>query len=139
MIRQEIKELKTGTKELRKFGLLVGGVFAALGILYYLRGKPIFPWFVIPGGLLIFFGLIFPKALKLVYLVWMTLAILLGFVVSHVLLTVLFYLAVTPVGLLARLCGKDFLGLKPGSKASSYWIARNSEKPRSKLDYEQQF
>lgn len=139
MIRQEIKELKTGTKEFRKFGLLVGGVFAALGILYYLRGKPIFPWFAVPGALLMLFGLFFPKALKLVYLVWMTLAILLGFVVSHVLLTALFYLAVTPVGLLARLCGKDFLGLKMEPKASSYWIARNREQERSKLDYEQQF
>jgi hypothetical protein len=139
VIRQEIKELKTGTKELRQFGLLVGGVFAALGIVYYLRGKAIFPWFVVPGGGLIFSGLFFPKVLKLVYLVWMTLAIVMGFVISHVLLTALFYLAVTPVGLLARLCGKDFLGLKLDRKAKTYWIARERVKERSKLDYEQQF
>jgi len=137
MIFQDIKELKTGPSELRKFGLLVGGVFAVLGLVFLLRHKAHYPWFLVPGIVLILFGAIIPRALKHVYIAWMSLAIVLGFVVSNVLLTVFFFLVITPVGLLARLFGKDFLSLKLNRQASSYWIARTTT--RGKADYERQF
>jgi hypothetical protein len=95
----ELKHLKTGPTELRKFGLLVGGVFAALGIWFLVRGKAIGPWFVSPGVVLVLFGLVFPRGLKHVYIGWMSLAILLGFVVSNVILLLFFFLVITPVGL----------------------------------------
>jgi len=53
MIREEIKQLKTGTRELRNFGVLVGAVFAALGLLFLLRGKARYPYFLAPGILLL--------------------------------------------------------------------------------------
>jgi hypothetical protein len=139
MLLDELKELKTGPRELRKFGLLVGGVFAALGAIMWLRHKPHFPWFLTPGVVLMAFGLVWPKALKGVYLVWMSLAILLGFVVSHVLLTVFFFLVITPVGLVARCVGKDFLRLKLDRKARTYWLPRETPANKSPVQYEQQF
>ncbi len=139
MLLEDIKELKTGPKELRKFGLLVGGVFAVLGFLYCLRGKPVYPWFLAPGGLLIVLGVVWPTALKWIYLAWMSVAVLLGFIVSHVLLTLLFYLAFMPLGLLARCLGKDFLSLRLDSKAGSYWIRRERGVARQAADYERQF
>jgi hypothetical protein len=138
MIRGEIKELKTGPAELRKFGLLVGGVFALLGAVAWLRHKPVAPFLLTPGILLIFFGLAAPKALKYVYLVWMSLAIVLGFVVSNILLTLLFYAVVTPIGLMARCSGKDFLGLKLDPKAASHWLPCE-KKARKPEEYERQF
>ena len=138
MIRDEIKQLKTGTRELRKFGLLVGGVFALLGIVLLLCARPSAPWFLVIGVLLVTFGLIVPRALKQVYIVWMALAIVLGFVVSHVLLTVFFYGVITPIGLVARACGRDFLSLKLNRAAASYWIFRE-RKPKSPVEYERQF
>ena len=76
MIRGEIKQLKTGARELRKFGLLVGGVFALLGVILLLRHRPAAPYFFIAGALLILPGLIAPRVLKPVYIVWMSLAIM---------------------------------------------------------------
>jgi hypothetical protein len=138
MILEDLKQLKSGPRELRKFGLMVGGVFAGLGLLAWVRGKPHFPWLLTPGAGLMLLGLIFPRSLKPVYLAWMSVALVLGFIVSHVILVLLFLLAITPIGLAARLCGRDFLRLKIDRSASSYWL-RREQTAKSKADYERQF
>ena len=66
----------------------------------------------------------------------MTLALLMGWVMSRVLLTALFYLTVTPIGLFLRLSGKDLLGIRSVVKKDNYW---NPHKTRAKEDYENQF
>ncbi len=136
---QEIKELKTGERDLRKFGLLVGGVFAALGLLLLLRGKALFPYFLAAGALLVAFGAALPRSLKHVYIAWMSLAILLGFIISNIILTLFFFLVITPIGLIARVCGRDFLSLKLDRRAPTYWIPRPDKAPKSQAEYEQQF
>jgi len=138
MIREEIKKLKTGRRELRKFGWLVGGVFAALGILMWLRNKTYFPYFLTPGIILIVFGSLFPKALKYVYIAWMSMAVVLGFVVSNVILTIFFFFVITPIGLVARLMGRDFLALKIDREAPTYWIPRERAS-KTPAEYERQF
>src|ERR1700736_3109527 len=102
-IQADLKKLKTGARDLRKFGLTVGGVFVLLGVLLLLRHRATYPFFLGTGGILIVFGVICPRALKHVYIAWMALAFSLGFVMSHVILTLFFFLFVTPIGLLARL------------------------------------
>src|SRR5437016_945378 len=139
MILQDIKELKTGSRELRKFGLLVGGVFSALGLLWWARGRSYFAWPLVPGVLLVAFGAALPRALKYIYLGWMSLAVVLGFVVSNVLLTVFFFLVIAPVGLAARLVGKDFLRLKLDRETATYWIRREAKGPKASAEYERQF
>ena len=138
MIIEEIKKLKTGERELRKFGWLVGGVLVALAILMWLRHKTYFPYFLAPGVLLIVFGFLFPKILKHVYIAWMSAAIVIGFVVSNVILTVFFFLVITPIGLITRLLGKDFLALKIDREASTYWIPREGA-TKTPAEYERQF
>jgi hypothetical protein len=140
MLCDDIKGLQKATpSDLRKFGLTVGGVLLGLGLLFYLRHKPWWPWFVWPGTTLVIFGAIFPRSLKWVYISWMTLAMLMGAVVSTILLTLLFCFVVTPIGLVARLAGKDFLSRKLEPGAASYWIVRDASKPKPKHEHEQQF
>ena len=137
-IREDIKQLKTDARDLRKFGLMVGGVFAALGLLFLWRHKGFYPYFLGPGVVLILFGAILPRTLKRVYIAWMSIAFVLGFVMAHVILTLLFFLVITPMGLIARLAGKDFLSLKLDRKTKSYWIPRE-KKVKSPEEYERQF
>ena len=137
-IREDIKQLKTSARDLRKFGLMVGGVFAVLGGLMLLRHKAHYPYFLWPGAVLVLFGAILPRALKWIYIAWMSVAFVLGFVMAHVILTLLFFLVITPIGLVARLMGKDFLSLKLDRAAKSYWIPRE-KKPKSAADYSRQF
>ena len=139
MIREEIKQLKTGAQELRRFGLLVGAVFTLLGVWFWWRGKGRYPYFLAPGAVLLGLGAGAPRALRLIYVGWMSLAFLLGFAVSNILLTLFFYVIVTPVGLLARLAGKDFLNRKLDGQTGSYWIMRDRSVPEQKKNYEQQF
>ena len=137
-IREDIKQLKTGDRDLRRFGLLVGAVFLGLGIAFLWKLKPHYVYFLWPGVVLMLLGQVLPCALKWVYIVWMSLAFVLGFVMAHVILTMFFYLVITPVGLLARIAGKDFLSLKLDRTAKSYWLPRE-RKARKPEEYERQF
>jgi Saxitoxin biosynthesis operon protein SxtJ len=137
-IREDIKQLKTSDRDLRKFGLVVGGVFLAVGLLFLWRYPHRTPYFAWPGGALMVVGVVLPRALKWVYIAWMSVAFVLGFVMAHVILTLLFFLVITPMGLVARLTGKDFLSLKLDRAAKSYWLPR-PQKPKRTADYERQF
>ena len=83
-------------------------------------------------------GAIIPRAIKWIYIAWMSVAFVLGFVMAHVILALLFFLIITPLGLIARLSGKDFLSLKLDRSAKSYWIPR-VKKTKTTEDYERQF
>jgi hydrogenase/urease accessory protein HupE len=137
-IRQQINDLKTDTPNLRKFGLLVGGVLCGFGLLLLLRHKTNYPYVFWPGAVLIAFGAAWPRALKYPYIAWMTMAFALGFIMSQVILTLFFFLLVTPISLLSRLVGKDFLNRKLDARATSYWIPREA-KAKTPESYEQQY
>jgi hypothetical protein len=137
-IREDLQQLKTGERDLRKFGLLVGGVLAVLGLLFLIRHKARYPYFLIPGVGLMVLGVVVPRWLKSIYIAWMSAAVVLGLVMATVILTVFFFLVMTPLGLIARLFGKDFLRLKPEKQAATYWI-RREQKSRAEANYERQF
>ena len=137
-IRQQINDLKTDTPDLRKFGLLVGGVLCVFGLLLLLRQKTNYPYLFWPGAVLIAFGVLWPDALKYPYIAWMTMAFALGFVMSQVILTLFFFLLVTPISLFARLLGKDFLNRKRDLQATTYWVPREA-KAKTPGSYEQQY
>jgi hypothetical protein len=139
MLSRELKTLRTGARDLRKFGLTVGAVFTALGLALWARGKGHSPWFLAPGLALLALGLALPRALKPVYIAWMALALGLGWVVSHLILTLFFFLVITPVGCVARLLGKDFLRLKLDRQAPTYWLPRRRSKANNPQDYERQY
>ncbi|MHB8522748.1 MAG: SxtJ family membrane protein [Limisphaerales bacterium] len=139
MIREELNQLKSGPKELRKFGLTVGAVFLLLAGWLCWRHRPAGPYLLIPGAPLVVLGLAYPRCLRWVYLAWMTAAFVMGALVSTVLLTVFFYLIFTPVGWLARSLGRDFLHRKWEPQAKSYWLARDPSTPKQRSDLERQF
>ena len=139
MIREELKQLDTNARALRKFGWVVGGVFLLLGGWFLFRHKPVGPYFAGAGGLLVALGAVIPQALRHVYLGWMALAFTLGFIVTTVVLTLFFFLVVTPVGLIARCLGKDFLSQKLDPRSKSYWRIREPAAPKTAEQYEQQF
>jgi len=138
MIREEIRNIKSGKKELRKFGITMGVVLMLLGGFSWWREKEYYFWFLIPSALFVFLALIVPVALKPINKIWMTLAVLMSWVMTRVLLGILFYLGITPMSFFARLFGKDFLDIKFDKNVNSYWIL--TEKRRiEKSDYEKQF
>jgi hypothetical protein len=138
MIDKEIEQMSASPRVLRKFGLLVGGVFLLLGGWFLFRHKPAWPYFIAPGALLFVAGLVMPRCLKRIYVLWMAFGFMLGAVVSKIILTVFYFLVMTPIGLIARLCGQDFLSLKQNPAVTSHWVMRPAE-ARQPSEYERQF
>jgi hypothetical protein len=138
MIIEEIKNIKSDVKECRKFGLSVGIVLVILAFILDYFGKSSYLYFRAIGGVLILSSVIAPILLLPLQKIWMSLAVVLGFFMTRVILFVLFYLILTPIGLIARIFGKDFLDLKINKDQVSYWNIRDS-KSYEKLDTERQF
>jgi len=132
-VKGELKALEISKKILRKFGLMVGGIFLLIGFwIYYSSQSFVCIIFLSLGTLLLIFGLILPTSLSAVYKVWMGLAFTLGWVMSRVLLTILFYFVITPIGFAAKIVGKRFLDIDYKAKRESYWVIRSDDK---KADY----
>ena len=135
---KEIKNIKSGKRELRQFGVTIGIVLGLLGGVFLLREKAYYYYFFIFSTTFLFLGLAAPTLLKPIQKIWMSLAILIGWLVTRVILNILFYLVVTPIGILARIFGKHFLDTKFDTNADSYWITREPVK-LEKRSYENQF
>jgi hypothetical protein len=138
MILKEIRNIKESKKDLRKFGLTVGIVLLAIASLLYWKGKENYTAFEIIGGFLVVVSILFPIILRPLNKIWMTLAILMGWIMTRVILIVIFFIVLTPLGLIARLIGKDFLDLKIDKEKNSYWEVRD-KKGEAAVDYERQF
>jgi len=138
MIIEEIKNIKSGKRELRQFGITIAVVLGLLGSWFLWRERDGGYLLLISAILFLALGLLIPNLLKPLQKLWMTLAVLLGWLMTRVILTILFYLVVTPIGLLAKICGKDFLNRKFNKTAQSYWIPRKAT-TSDKKNYENQF
>ena len=138
MILEEIKNIKETDKDLRKFGFTIGTVLVLIGgvLLYYDRVSYFYFWL---SALLLLIPAVFsPSILRPLNKIWMTLAIILGWFMTRVILSILFYLILTPIGLIGKISGKEFLDLKWKKKSDSYWLKREKKSPE-KIDYERQF
>lgn len=120
-------------KELRTFGLLVGGIFTVIGLwpVVFGDGAPRI-WAVSVGLGLVVLALIVPRSLKRVHRIWMTIGHVLGWINTRILLGVVFYGLLTPMGLLMRVFGWDPLHLSFEPRKSTYRVLR-SPRPASHM------
>ncbi|MBN2506668.1 MAG: hypothetical protein JXQ71_08235 [Verrucomicrobia bacterium] len=139
IIRDALQRLNTDPTALRRFGLLMGAVAIGFGAACLKPHPQAAPWLLGAGSLLAAAGALKPGALKPVYRVWMGLAVVLGLAMSTALLTLLFYLVVTPLGLVARACGRDFLQRKRQADAASFWLMRDPGHPTPPEHYKRQY
>lgn len=113
----------------RSFGIVFTVFFAVVGCLPLISGGPVRIWALgVSGGFLVV-ALAIPKILHPLNVVWMKFAALLNSIVSPIVLGLLFFLTITPIGILMRMLGKDLLRLKQDKNAESYWIKRDPPGP----------
>jgi hypothetical protein len=139
MLLDEIKNIKSTNKDLRGFGLLLGVASVLAGGAPLLKGGDYSYWFLVVGAVLIFLGLVFPGVLRPVYKPWIALSLALGWVTTRAILSVVFFLIVSPIGVIARIFGKRplQLGWKDASR-KSWWILREDQNGRNRR-YDRQF
>lgn len=116
----EFKTLDRSNMQLRKFGFVVGGILATFwAISFVLFDSPIHGVVGAIGAALVISGALFPRVLLWPYYFWMGIAIVLGFFLSQIVLGLLYFVCVTPIGLLRR-AFEQGKGLPP----QTYWIKR---------------
>ncbi len=117
-ITSEIHSITTTRKELVKFGLIIGPIFVVLSFIL----KQYFPLLLTVGIFLLILGMLAPKLLRYPYVAWMSFAVIMGFFMFRVILVILYYLAILPIGLISRVFGRDVLDRDFSKKKESYWI-----------------
>jgi hypothetical protein len=138
MMRWSDLPLKPSPRMLREF--------SALWILFF-GGVALWQWFgrdhhtlaIIYGGLAVTLGpigLLAPAVMRPIFIAWLAAAFPIGWIVSRVLLVVLFFGVVTPIAVAFRMAGRDVLGLRRGAK-DSYWTAK--PQPDGAASYFRQF
>ena len=124
------------SKELRQFGLMVGGVFVVIGLWpLVFRGEPLRWWAIGPGGILIFLGSALPLVLRPIHTGWMWIGHMLGWINTRILLGIVFYGLVTPIGLIFRLVGKNTMQMVFAKESPTYRVVRKP-RPRSHMKYQ---
>lgn len=120
-IRSEIVKLPTTPKDLRKFAITMAVVLGFLSALTWYKDSWSFPYLLGLAIAFLGFGLLKPTFLKPVYIGWMTLAIFLGFFMTRIILSLLYYSVFSIGGLIVRITGKDMLDERYDADAETYW------------------
>lgn len=130
MTDHQIPELDR--KGLREFGLVTGGIVAGLFGLFFPwlleRALPLWPWIVF--GVLGLWGLAAPMTLRPVYHGWMRFGLLLSKVMTPLIMSIVFFLIITPVALILKIVGNDPMARK-FTEADTYRVITKKPMPNS--------
>lgn len=120
---------KPSPKQLRQFALLLAALLAAAALWLYWK-SPGTRWAAaallaaaVAGGT----GLVRPALMRPVYVVWMAAVFPIGWTVSHLLLAAIYYLVITPIGVIMRVCGYDPMQRRYDRNAKTYWKRRENQ------------
>ncbi len=121
-------------KELRKFGITVSIPMLLLGSLLWWKESGAASYIFSVAAVLFVLGIFAPAALKYVEIVWMKFAAVMSFIMTRVILTIAFFLVITPFGLFLRMMGKDLLQMKIDHRRTSYWVPVEKNGPQTRPD-----
>ena len=118
----------------RSFGIVFFIVFLLIAIYPLTYGEEIRTWSVIISLIFLILGLLNSKILTPLNKLWFKFGLFLGKMISPIIMGIIFFLVVTPIGLIMRLLGKDVLNLKFNNDRS-YWIDKNESKSKMKNQF----
>jgi hypothetical protein len=109
----------------KSFGLVFAVVFLLVGLYPLVNNKDILLWPLITAIIFLLLSYLAPKILSVPNKLWFKLGLALGAVVAPIVITLVYFTTVVPIGLIMRLMGKDMLRQKLDKNTKSYWIERN--------------
>lgn len=118
----------------RNFGIVFFIVFLLIAIYPIINSESIRIWSLIIASIFFILGIINSKLLTSLNKIWFKFGLLLGKVISPLIMSLIFFFVVTPIGLLMRLLGKDLLNLKL-NKNSTYWVEKSGPKSKMKNQF----
>ena len=118
----------------RSFGIVFFIFFLILGLYPIINNGEIRIWLIAISIVFLFLGLLNSKILSPLNIVWFKFGIFLGKIISPIVMIMIFFIVVTPIGLLMRIFGKDILNLKYNDN-KSYWIEKNDHESKMKKQF----
>ena len=118
----------------KSFGIVFFIVFILIALYPLLNGQEIRLWALNISAVFLILGLLKSKLLTPLNKLWFRFGIFLGKIISPIIMGFIFFLVVTPIGLIMRLLGKDVLNLKY-NKERSYWIEKDGPKSKMKNQF----
>jgi hypothetical protein len=119
-------------QELKEFGHIMALVFTVLAAIAIYRQRPIGSLFITLSVFFTFTSVLFPGVLRPIEKLWMAFGEKMSVVMTFVILTLAYFLAITPLGIIIRLLGKDLLSIKLDKEAKTYWIKVDPEGPQTR-------
>jgi saxitoxin biosynthesis operon SxtJ-like protein len=124
-----IEEPPSGSSN-RSFGLMFATIFGVLSLAALWRGRDSALWWMISGFVFLVLALAAPRLLGPLNRAWRQMSLAISKRVNPVMMAIIFFGVLTPIGLLLRLLGKDLLHLRFEPHRPSYWVDRSSESAR---------
>ena len=125
-------KIKIGSN--KSFGIVFFIVFLIIAIWPLLNGYEIRYWSLIISIVFLILGILNSKILTPLNKIWFKIGILLGNVISPIVMSIIFFLVVTPTSFIMKILGKDLLNLKKNTK-NSYWIKKQNQNSRMKNQF----
>ena len=125
-------KIKIGSN--KSFGIVFFTVFLIIAIWPLLNGYEIRYWSLIISIVFLILGILNSKILTPLNKIWFKIGILLGNVISPIIMSIIFFLVVTPTSFIMKILGKDLLNLKKNTK-NSYWIKKQNQNSRMKNQF----
>ena len=125
-------DVKTSSN--RSFGIVFFIVFLLIALYPLTYNEEIRIWSIIISLIFLILGLLNSKILAPLNKLWFKFGIFIGKIISPLIMFIIFFLVVTPIGLIMRLLGKDVLNLKYNN-SQSYWIEKKGPKSKMKNQF----
>jgi hypothetical protein len=119
----------------RSFGIVFFAVFLFIALYPITYSEDIRIWSLIISFIFIILGLLNSKILTPLNKSWFKFGVILGKIISPIIMGIIFFLVVTPIGLIMKVLGKDLLKLKYNKKDNTYWIEKNGPKSKMKNQF----
>jgi hypothetical protein len=116
-------EVESGSE--KNFGIVFAVVFLLISLYPLVDNKDVHLWSLIISLIFFLLAYVAPKVLSVPNKLWFKLGMALGAVVAPVVMALVYFSTVVPIGLIMRLMGKDLLRQKLDKNTKSYWIERN--------------
>ena len=113
----------------RALGFVLAVIFLVIGLAPLAGGTDVRIWALILAAVFLVLAIARPTSLAPLNRVWTRLGLLLHRLMSPLVMGVIFYFSITPVGVFLRMIGKSTLGLRPDPKMETYWIERSPPGP----------
>jgi hypothetical protein len=121
---ENVSHFKVEQGSERGFGLVFSAVFLIIFLIPLIGHGVLHYWALAIAVIFAVIAFVAPRILKPLNTAWFKFGMLLGAIIAPLVMMIIFFLVVTPIGLLMRLFGKDSLRLKRSGNENSYWIKR---------------